>query len=191
MPVVRISDDAGDTMTLLDINGRFFPVLRTPGYDQVTEIRGMESWKARCNDVLVCAYPKSVDYGSWFDNALHWHEATKSLPNGSIHVMTYENLHTSTEEEIKRLAEFLGVGCNNKLSREICEMCSFSVMKQDKDPLEDASEWKHGEPGMYRKGQVGDWRNWFTVAQNEMFTAVYEQKMADSDITLEYGHDKV
>lgn len=59
----------------------------------------------------------------------------------------------STEEEIKRLAEFLGVGCNNKLSREICEMCSFSVMKQDKDPLEDASEWKHGEPGMYRKGK--------------------------------------
>lgn len=59
MPVVRISDDAGDTMTLLDINGWFFPVLRTPGYDQETEIRGMESWKARCNDVLVCAYPKS------------------------------------------------------------------------------------------------------------------------------------
>lgn len=298
MPVVRISDDAGDTMTLLDINERFFPVLRTPGYDQETEIRGMESWEARCNDVLVCAYPKSgthwvweivnmlinqkatripsmkesamlegssrnimqsmssprilnthllfcdiprdfvekkckiihilrnpkdvavsfynhhvrlldyeysgtwrsylprflsgrVDYGSWFDNVLHWHEATKSLPNGSIHVMTYENLHTSTEEEIKRLAEFLGVGCNNKLSREICEMCSFSVMKQDKDPLEDASEWKHGEPGMYRRGQVGDWRNWFTVAQNEMFTAVYEQKMADSDVTLEYGHDNV
>lgn len=43
----------------------------------------------------------------------------------------------------------------------------------------------------YVVGQVGDWRNWFTVAQNEMFTAVYEQKMADSDITLEYGHDKV
>lgn len=59
MPVVRISDDAGDTMTLLDINERFFPVLRTPGYDQETEIRGMESWEARCNDVLVCAYPKS------------------------------------------------------------------------------------------------------------------------------------
>lgn len=58
----------------------------------------------------------------------------------------------STEEEIKRLAEFLGVGCNSQLSQEICEMCSFSVMKQDKDPLEDASEWKQGEPGMYRKG---------------------------------------
>lgn len=59
MPVVRISDDAGDTMTLVDINGRFFPVLRTPGYDQETEIRGMGSWEARCDDVLVCAYPKS------------------------------------------------------------------------------------------------------------------------------------
>lgn len=59
MPVVRISDDAGDTMTLVDIDGRFFPVLRTPGYDQETEIRGMGSWEARCDDVLVCAYPKS------------------------------------------------------------------------------------------------------------------------------------
>lgn len=43
----------------------------------------------------------------------------------------------------------------------------------------------------YVAGQVGDWRNWFTVAQNEMFTAVYEQIMAGSDITLEYGHERV
>lgn len=35
----------------------------------------------------------TVDYGSWFNHVLHWHEATKSLPNGLIHVMTYENLH--------------------------------------------------------------------------------------------------
>lgn len=43
---------------------------------------------------ILIGYIFTVDYGSWFDNVLHWHEATKSLPNGSIHVMTYENLHT-------------------------------------------------------------------------------------------------
>lgn len=59
MPVVKISDDAGDTMNLREINGRYLPVLRTPGYDQEAEIRGMKSWAARSDDVLVCAYPKS------------------------------------------------------------------------------------------------------------------------------------
>jgi hypothetical protein len=59
MPVVKVPDDAGNTMTLLEVNGRYLPVLRTPDYDQEAEIRGMTSWAARSDDVLVCAYPKS------------------------------------------------------------------------------------------------------------------------------------
>lgn len=35
-------------------------------------------------------------------------------------------------------------------------------------------------------GQVGDWKNHFTVAQNERFDAVYSEKMKGVDVKYRY-----
>ena len=35
-------------------------------------------------------------------------------------------------------------------------------------------------------GVVGDWKSMFTVAQNEAFDALYQEKMADSGLVIQF-----
>jgi hypothetical protein len=37
-----------------------------------------------------------------------------------------------------------------------------------------------------RKGVIGDWKNYFTLAQNQLFDETYEEKMTDTGLTFEF-----
>ena len=43
---------------------------------------------------------------------------------------------------------------DRELIEDIVEKCDFSKMKKEKDPLENKEEWRDGQPGMYRKGNI-------------------------------------
>lgn len=292
MPAVKVADDSGKTMTVMDIDGYYLPVIRVP-YDQEREIRGMTDWSARADDILICAYPKSgthwlweitcmllngsadriklmkemamlealsgsglaamtsprvlnthllygkipqdfkkkqckivyilrnpkdvavsffnhhtrlldyeytgdwkeylprfidgkVDYGSWFDYVIDWEKEMNTNQQNPAHVVTYEDLQKDCVKEIGRLATFLKMDGSTALYEDIASQCNFKKMKKDKDVLEDTAEWKDNKPGMYRKGIVGDWKNWFTVAQNEMFNSLYRTRLTDVNLSVSY-----
>ncbi|KAL4224388.1 hypothetical protein ACF0H5_017840 [Mactra antiquata] len=128
-----------------------------------------------------------VDYGSWFEYTLEWEKVFNDNPDYPFYIMSYEDMKTDSMGEITKLSKFLGLKTDDKLIEEIADKCEFSKMKKEKDPLEDAAGWKDGQPGMYRKGQIGDWKNWFTVAQSERFDSIFEEKMKNSKFTYRYS----
>ncbi|XP_052259749.1 sulfotransferase 1B1-like isoform X1 [Dreissena polymorpha] len=128
-----------------------------------------------------------VDYGSWFEYTLYWEKIIRDNPEHPFHIMSYEDMKSDPISEIGRLSEFLGFKSSPELIAEIAEKCEFSAMKKEKDPLENTTDWKDAKPEMYRKSQVGDWKNWFTVAQSEYFDTVFTQRMKDSSFTYRFS----
>ncbi|WAR03194.1 ST1B1-like protein [Mya arenaria] len=128
-----------------------------------------------------------VDYGSWFDYTLGWEKVILDNPDHPFYVLAYEDMKADPVKEIEKLSGFLGLKTSKALAAEIAEKCDFQSMKREKDPLENTADWKGGQPGMYRKGQVGDWKNWFTVAQSEMFDAEFRRRMQGSNFTYRFS----
>ncbi|XP_061172334.1 sulfotransferase 1B1-like [Saccostrea echinata] len=128
-----------------------------------------------------------VDYGSWFDYTLEMEKFMEENQDYPIHVLYYEDMKEDSIKEIKRLAGFLNVEASDELVTQINSLCQFDKMKNEKNSGEDLSEWRDNNPGMYRKGQVADWKNWFTVAQNDMFDSIYKEKMSNSKVQVRFS----
>ncbi|XP_041655984.1 cytosolic sulfotransferase 1-like [Cheilinus undulatus] len=120
-------------------------------------------------------------FGSWYEHVSGWWEKKKTYPK--IHYMFYEDLIEDTGREIDKLCDFLGLTSSVEEREGIVGRAQFSSMKKDSManystlPVMDFKI----SPFM-RKGKVGDWKNHFTVAQNEEFDEDYKKKMKDPSL---------
>uniref|UniRef100_A0A8C9YTK9 Sulfotransferase n=1 Tax=Sander lucioperca TaxID=283035 RepID=A0A8C9YTK9_SANLU len=120
-------------------------------------------------------------FGSWYDHVNGWWDKKQSYPK--LHYMFYEDLIEDTGREIDKLCCFLGLSPSAEAKERITGSVQFDVMKKNNMvnlstvPLMDFKK-----SSFIRKGKVGDWRNHFTVAQDEKFDADYKQKMKNSTL---------
>ncbi|XP_048245147.1 sulfotransferase 1C2-like isoform X1 [Haliotis rufescens] len=119
-----------------------------------------------------------MDWGSWFDYVRDWERVVDENPDHPIFLLHYEEHKADPVEAVERLSRFLDCPVTSDLSRKIADECSFDKMKDNKRNFAWTSQ--SGVHVHYRKGKVGDWKNWFTVRQCEEFDKVYRQKMAGS-----------
>ncbi|XP_029975211.1 cytosolic sulfotransferase 3-like [Salarias fasciatus] len=117
-------------------------------------------------------------YGSWYDHVSNWWKKKQTYSN--LHYMFFEDMVEDTGREIDKLCSFLGLTPSVEEKTRITGEVHFDKMKKDEMtnystvPVMDFKI----SPFM-RKGKVGDWKNHFTVAQNEEFGEDYKTKMKD------------
>ncbi|XP_055862538.1 sulfotransferase 1A1-like [Biomphalaria glabrata] len=121
-------------------------------------------------------------YGDVFDYVMEWQTGREANPKLHFLVSVFEDMKADTVSGVKRLNTYLGSGCSDELCEQIAAACSFEKMKKHKD--ETVSDlvkalFRNNKLAIYRKGEVGDWKNWFTVAMNEQFDKEYEKRMSD------------
>ena len=103
--------------------------------------------------------------GSWQGHVLNWLEGSSRIP---FLLVRYEDLKADTLGELGRIVEFLEIPHDQTVLLHAVEASSFSRMRQM-----EAS----GKPNMptsqngfeIRKGKVGDWRNYFSQPDEDLF----------------------
>ncbi|XP_076115307.1 sulfotransferase 1B1-like isoform X3 [Mytilus galloprovincialis] len=100
--------------------------------------------------------------------------------------LIYGHGMSQPQSAITNLAESLKISCTNDLVTDIIKTTSFENMKQNKKELSKIFD-PEGKGLIFRKGQVGDWKNWFTDAQNEIFDKQFENEMNDSNLEFKFS----
>ncbi|KAB5567678.1 hypothetical protein PHYPO_G00235640 [Pangasianodon hypophthalmus] len=120
-------------------------------------------------------------FGPWYDHVCGYWEKKQTYSN--LHYMFFEDMVEDTGREVGHLCSFLGLSTAIEERERITKSTHFDAMKQNKMtnystvPILDFTI----SPFM-RKGKVGDWKNHFTVAQNEQFDEHYKQKMKNTTL---------
>lgn len=125
---------------------------------------------------------EDVMYGGWFTYSKEW-ETTFGSTN--ILPMYYEGMKKDLAGSVMKIAEFLNVPCTTEFAQEVGEKCSFENLKKNRIDFTLFFN-SAGNTTLFRKGQVGDWKNWFTVAQNERYDELYKEQMKDSKLHFVY-----
>ncbi|XP_076596621.1 cytosolic sulfotransferase 1-like [Chaetodon auriga] len=119
--------------------------------------------------------------GPWYDHVSNWWQKKQSY--SKLHYMFYEDLAEDTGREIDKLCCFLGLSPSAEERETILGKTQFDNMKTN--DMVNFSRYKGMDfkiSHFMRKGKVGDWKNHFTVAQNEEFDEVYKKKMKDPSL---------
>ncbi|KAM3618438.1 uncharacterized protein V6R79_020357 [Siganus canaliculatus] len=117
-------------------------------------------------------------FGSWYDHVNGWWKKKQTYSN--LHYMFYEDMIEDTGREIDKLCSFLGLSPSVEERQRITGGVQFDSMKKnDMTNYSTHPVMDFKISTFLRKGKVGDWKNHFTVAQNEEFDEDYKRQMKD------------
>ncbi|XP_028979738.2 cytosolic sulfotransferase 1 [Esox lucius] len=147
-------------------------------FDRMTKV---EPEPGDWNNFLQRFMDGKMVYGPWYDHVTGWWE--KKQTHSKIHYMFYEDMIEDMGRELDGLCSFLGLSPSVEEKERVIEGSHFDNMKNN-------SMTNHSSlpildfkiSNFMRKGNVGDWKNHFTVTQSEKFDEHYQKKMNNPNL---------
>ncbi|MCL7046072.1 hypothetical protein MKW94_006182 [Papaver nudicaule] len=130
------------------------------------------------------------EFGPYWDHVLGYWKASLEKPHKLL-FLKYEDLKKDPEPHLKKLAEFLGYGFSIEEERQgvingILNLCSFQHLK-NLDVNKNGILWCNfvANKDIFRKGEVGDWKNYLTPAMVERLDHLTEEKLHGSGLAFQ------
>ncbi|KAF3676727.1 Cytosolic sulfotransferase 5 [Capsicum annuum] len=130
-------------------------------------------------------------WGPFWNQVLSYWKQSIEKPNKVLFLM-YEEFKSQPKFQLKRLGEFLE--CPFSIEEENCgvvdeivRMCSFENLRNlevNKNVRSSSSGVEHKI--YFRRGKVGDWKNYFTTEMSEELDHIIEQKFQRSGLRFLY-----
>ncbi|XP_025090218.1 sulfotransferase family cytosolic 1B member 1-like [Pomacea canaliculata] len=160
------------------------------GGNEDNVVHGME-FKDFCD----LFFQEECNHGNYFTHLKQVFTFTVENKDMPMLSLSFEDMKKNPVENVKKLAVFLELNVSDSLCEEIADACSFNNLKKgaelkvpvrppDKD--EDGDKKKNYSK-FYRKGEIGDWKNYFTVAMSEKMDAIIKERMEGLPYVLQYS----
>jgi len=121
-----------------------------------------------------------VQRGDWFNHVLSWWHHKN---DGNVLFLKYEDMKRDFDNQLDEIAKFLDYPLTDSTRSKIHEKSSFENMKKNNfSNLHEIPELG----SFFRKGQIGSWKDMFTVAQSEQFDRIYTAHTQDSGLEFEF-----
>ncbi|OIS95880.1 PREDICTED: cytosolic sulfotransferase 12-like [Nicotiana attenuata] len=129
-------------------------------------------------------------YGPFWNHVLDYWKESMEKPKKVLFLM-YEEMKEQPEIQLKRLAEFLE--CPFSIEEENCgvvdeilRICSFENLSNLEVNKNENLSTGEKNKAFFRRGEVGDWKNYFTTEMVEKLNHIIEQKFQGSGIRFLY-----
>ncbi|XP_046297672.1 sulfotransferase 6B1 [Marmota monax] len=146
-------------------------------HNDVPDIPSYASW-----DEFFRQFMKGqVSWGSYFDFGINWN---KHLDNENVKFILYEDLKENLTAGIKQIAEFLGFSVTGEQIQTISAQSTFQAMREK-------SQETHGAVGpfLFRKGEVGDWKNLFSETQNQEMDEKFQELLTGTPLGVKLKYE--
>ncbi|XP_068606102.1 amine sulfotransferase-like [Brachionichthys hirsutus] len=141
-----------------------------------------------CKISLFLETPESLDHAfeeflmgnvlasSWFDHIREW------LPKRDqydILYLTYEDMVQDLKTAVTKICTFLGKNLSEADVEKVVEKSTFRNMKKDPNANYEFVPETTIKGDFMRKGKIGDWKNYLTVAQSERVDRLLQERLGD------------
>ncbi|XP_065875319.1 flavonol sulfotransferase-like [Euphorbia lathyris] len=139
-----------------------------------------EAYEKFCNGVTNC--------GPFWDQVMGYWKASLEFPERVL-FLKYEELKKDTCFYVKKMADFMGCGFSEEEEKhgvvdKIVELCSFEKLSNldvNKSSTE-RSDFRIANEAYFRKGKVGDWKNYLTTEMAERIDGITRRKFNGSGL---------